>query len=194
MKKKRIAIFASGSGTNAERIMSHFKDHEAGEVSAVLSNRPDAHVLVRAAGFGINTHVFDRDTFNNTSEIPGLLISLGIDLIVLAGFLWLIPSGLIRAFPDRIINIHPALLPKYGGKGMYGSHVHDAVIANGDTESGISIHYVNEVYDDGRIIKQERCKVKPGDTSESLAKRIHQLEYRYYPLVIERLLREMDQT
>ncbi|MCK4751740.1 MAG: phosphoribosylglycinamide formyltransferase [Bacteroidales bacterium] len=192
MRKKRIAIFASGSGTNAERIMSHFRDHEIGEVSVVLSNRPDAHVLVRAAGFEVNTRVFDRDTFHNTSEIPDLLFSLGIDLIVLAGFLWLIPSGFIRAFPEQIINIHPALLPKYGGKGMYGSHVHEAVIANGEAESGISIHYVNEIYDNGRIIQQERCEVKPGDSPESLARRIHQLEYQHYPHVIERLLREMD--
>ncbi len=194
MRKKRIAIFASGSGTNAERIMSHFKDHEAGEVTLVLSNKPDARVLVRAAGFEVNTHVFDRDAFNNTSQIPDLLLSLEIDLIVLAGFLWLIPSGLIRAYPERIINIHPALLPKYGGKGMYGNHVHKAVIDSGDVESGISIHYVNEVYDDGRIIQQERCKVKPGDSPDSLAQRIHTLEHHYYPQVIEKLLQEMKQA
>ncbi len=192
MRKKRIAIFASGSGTNAERIMSYFKEHEEGEVFIVLSNKFNALVLERAYRFRVNTRIFDRDTFNNTSEIQDLLVSLGIDLIVLAGFLWLIPSGFIRAFPERIINIHPALLPKYGGKGMYGRHVHETVIARGETESGISIHYVNEVYDKGRIILQEKCEIKPGDSSESLARRIHQLEYQHYPLVIEKLLREMD--
>lgn len=191
MRKKRIAIFASGSGTNAEKIMLHFRDHDDAVVSMVLSNKPDAYVLERAANFGVNTQVFDRDVFRNTTQIPDLLVSLEIDLIVLAGFLWLIPPELIGRFPDRIINIHPALLPKYGGKGMYGRHVHEAVIANGEKESGISIHYVNEIYDDGKIILQEKCEVKPDDTPESLAERIHQLEYRYYPELIEKLLLEM---
>ena len=192
MSKRRIAIFASGSGTNAERIMSHFSDHPSSEVSMVLSNKPDAMVLERAERFGVARRVFDRETFYGGAEIKDLLKELGIDLIVLAGFLWLIPAELIRAFPERIINIHPALLPKYGGKGMFGRHVHEAVIASGDMESGISIHYVNEVYDDGKIIFQATCKVKPGDTPESLARRIHQLEYRYFPAVIEKLLGEMD--
>ncbi len=189
MRKKRIAIFASGSGTNAERIITHFLDNKFGEVLIVLSNNPNAYVLERAAKLSVKTHVFDRDTFRNTSEIPDLLDLLGIDLIVLAGFLWLIPSGLIRRFSGQIINIHPALLPKYGGKGMYGHHVHEAVLAKGETESGISIHYVNEVYDDGRIIFQAKCDVLPGDTGESLAQRIHHLEYEHYPAVIEGLLR-----
>ena len=192
MRKKRIAIFASGSGTNAERIMSHFRDHEFGEISIVLSNKPDAMVLKRAARFNVSTHVFDRDTFYNSKEIQDLLQRLEISLIVLAGFLWLIPADLIRAFPERIINIHPALLPKYGGKGMYGKRVHEAVIASGDKESGISIHYVNEIYDEGRIILQEKCEVKPDDSPESLAERIHQLEYQYYTTVIEKLLPGLD--
>ncbi|MFC2098684.1 phosphoribosylglycinamide formyltransferase [Bacteroidota bacterium] len=192
MRKKRIAIFASGSGTNAERIMSHFMNHETGEVFIVLSNKPDAQVLERAARFNVNTRVFDRETFKNTDKIPDLLVSMEIDLVVLAGFLWLIPPGLIRAFPERIVNIHPALLPKYGGKGMYGSHVHEAVIANGEKESGISIHYVNEVYDDGKIILQAKCPVESGDTAEILAQRIHKLEYQHYPLVIEKLLEEAE--
>ena len=190
MRKKRIAILASGSGTNAEKIMSHFRDHKFGAVSIVLSNKPDAMVLERAAGFDVKSLVFNRDEFYSSSKITDLLLELGIDLIVLAGFLWLIPEELIRAYPDRIINIHPALLPKYGGKGMYGRHVHEAVIASGDKESGISIHYVNEVYDEGRIIFQERCEVRPDDTPESLAQRIHGLEYQHYPRVIEKLLRE----
>lgn len=192
MRKKRIAIFASGSGTNAEKIMSHFRDHELGEVFIVLSNKPDAIVLERAARFNVSTRIFDRDTFCNSTEIPDFLQRLEISLIVLAGFLWLIPVDLIRTFPERIINIHPALLPKYGGKGMYGRHVHEAVIASGDKESGISIHNVNEVYDEGRIILQEKCEVRPDDTPESLAQRIHQLEYQHYPILIERLLPGLD--
>jgi len=191
MNKKRIAIFASGSGTNAEKIMSHFQDHEIGEVSIVLSNKSDAKVLERAAGFSVSTRVFDRETFYNTTEIVDLLGVLTIDLVVLAGFLWLVPADLIRAFPERIINIHPALLPEYGGKGMYGRHVHQAVIANRENESGISIHFVNEIYDEGKIIFQARCKVRSDDTPESLAQRIHPLEYQHYSVVIDKLLREM---
>ncbi len=190
MRKKRIAIFASGSGTNAERIMSHFRDHEIAEVSIVLSNKADAGVLERASRFRVDSRVFDRETFYQGTEIPDLLLQLGIDLIVLAGFLWLIPTSLLHAFPGRIINIHPALLPRYGGKGMYGRHVHEAVLASGDMESGISIHYVNEVYDEGRIIFQAKCRVQPGDTPESLAVRVHQLEYQHYPTIIEKLLKE----
>jgi phosphoribosylglycinamide formyltransferase-1 len=190
--KKKIAIFASGSGTNAEKIMSHFQDHELGEVAMVLSNKPDAFVLERARKFNVPAHVFDRERFYNSTEILDLMIDAGISLIVLAGFLWLVPADLIRAFPNRMINIHPALLPKYGGKGMYGRYVHEAVINNKEKESGISIHYVNEVYDDGKIIRQEKCEVKPDDTPESLAQRIHLLEHRYYPLVIEELLQGLD--
>lgn len=191
MRKKRIAIFASGSGTNAERIMSHFQEHEYFDVRIVLSNKSDAYVLERAARFGVETYVFDRDIFFNSNTIPDFLVKLKIDLVVLAGFLWLIPPDLIRSFPNRIINIHPALLPKYGGKGMYGRYVHEAVIANGEKESGISIHYVNEVYDDGKTIFQGKCEVKSEDTPESLAQRIHHLEYEHYPKVIENLLEDM---
>lgn len=192
MSKKRIAIFASGSGTNAERIMSHFRDHPLAGVDVVLSNKPDARVLERAARFNVETRVFDREEFYNSNRIQDFLEERKIDLIALAGFLWLIPPELTRAFEGRIVNIHPALLPKYGGKGMYGKHVHEAVLASGDRESGISIHYVNEVYDEGGIIHQARCPVKPDDTPESLAGRIHELEYRDYPVIIEKLLRETD--
>ena len=192
MRKKRIAIFASGSGTNAERIISYFQKHEIFEVTIVLSNKSDAYVLERAARLQVKTHVFNRETFNKSNEIPELLAELKVDLLVLAGFLWLIPSNLIRSFPDRIINIHPALLPDYGGKGMYGRHVHEAVIANGEKESGISIHFVNEVYDEGRIIFQGKCEVKSGDTPETLAQRIHDLEYEHFPKVIEGLLEQFD--
>ena len=190
--KKKIAIFASGSGTNAEKIMSHFQHHEVGQVVLVLSNKPDAYVLERAGKFNVPTHVFDRERFCNSTEVIDLMNDTGIFLIVLAGFLWLIPSDLIRAFPDRMINIHPALLPDYGGKGMYGKYVHEAVIRNQDKDSGISIHYVNEVYDEGKIIRQEKCEVKPDDTPESLAQRIHLLEHKFYPLVIEELLQGLD--
>jgi phosphoribosylglycinamide formyltransferase-1 len=190
--KKKIAIFASGSGTNAEKIMSFFQQHEVGEVALVLSNKPDAYVLERAARFNIPTHVFNRDRFYNSTEVLDLMSSTGISLVVLAGFLWLVPADLIRTFPDRMINIHPALLPDYGGKGMYGKYVHEAIIRNQEKESGITIHYVNEVYDEGKIIRQEKCEVKPDDTPESLAQRIHILEHRYYPLVIEELLQRLD--
>lgn len=190
--KKKIAIFASGSGTNAEKIMSFFQNHETGEVALVLSNKPDAYVLERAGKYNVSTHVFNRDQFYNSTEVIDLMIDTGVSLVVLAGFLWLVPVPLIKAFPDRMINIHPALLPNYGGKGMYGKYVHEAVLRNQEKESGISIHYVNEVYDEGKIIRQEKCEVKPDDTPESLAQRIHKLEHKFYPLVIEELLQGLD--
>jgi phosphoribosylglycinamide formyltransferase-1 len=185
---KNIAIFASGSGTNAEQIILHFKGSKAGRVKRLLSNKSDAYALVRAERYGVPTLIFSRDEFYNTNRIPDLLIKEKIDLVVLAGFLWLIPVNLIQAFPDRIINIHPALLPKYGGKGMYGMKVHQSVIDSGDKESGISIHLVNEKYDEGKIIFQARCKIEQEDTPESLAQKVHQLEYEYFPKVIEELI------
>ena len=191
MKKRKIAIFASGSGTNTQRIIEYFAGHSSIIVSMILSNKKDAYVLVRAEQFNIPSVVFDRQTFNESDEILRILEKNEIDFIVLAGFLWLIPVYLIKAFQGRIINIHPALLPKYGGKGMYGVHVHQAVLDSGDRESGISIHYVNEAYDEGAIIFQARCEVLPDDTPESLAQRIHQLEYKHYPEVIERLVLEL---
>lgn len=191
MKKRKIAILASGSGTNAQRIIEYFMDNPTVAVSMILSNKKDAYVLVRADQFNIPTMVFDRQTFYETDEIPKLLQKNEIDFVVLAGFLWLIPVNLIRAFPQKIINIHPALLPKYGGKGMYGSYVHQAVLDSGDKESGITIHYVNEEYDKGSIIFQEKCIVLPDDTPESLAQRIHQLEYNHFPEVIEKLVLEL---
>jgi len=189
MNKKNIAIFASGSGTNAQRITEYFSDHPEIVVSMILSNKPDAYVLVRAKKLKVPSVVFDRHTFYDTGEISGLLKKNNIDLIVLAGFLWLIPGDLIRTYRGRIINIHPALLPKYGGKGMYGSRVHEAVIQSGDLESGISIHYVNEKYDEGDIIFQAKCDVLPDDTPDTLAQKIHQLEYKYYPEVIEIIIK-----
>jgi len=183
-----IVILASGSGTNAQRISEYFANHPSIRVSLILSNNPEAFVLSRARNLGIPSQVFSRKTFYETNEIPHLLIKHDITFIVLAGFLWLIPSSLLGMYPGRIINIHPALLPKYGGKGMYGMRVHKAVIEAGDAESGISIHYVNEKYDEGDIIFQARCPVMPDDTPESLAARIHELEYKYFPEVIEKVV------
>jgi len=189
MNNRKIAIFASGSGTNAQRIIEYFSKTPEITVSLVLSNKPDAFVLERSKKLKVPSVVFDRHTFTETDDITNLLKKEGIDFIVLAGFLWLIPLNLIRAYPRRIINIHPALLPKYGGKGMYGERVHEAVLQSGDKESGISIHYVNEKYDEGNIIFQAKCEVLPDDTPDSLAQRIHQLEYKHYPEVIEKLIR-----
>lgn len=187
-KKKRIAVFASGNGTNAEKIFDYFKEHEQIEVSLLLTNKPNAPVIGRAGKYKIPVVTFNRDTFYNTNEIPDLLLSKGIDLVVLAGFMWLVPSGLVRSFPNQIVNIHPALLPKYGGKGMYGAFVHEAVIAAKEKESGITIHYVNEKYDEGNIIFQTKCAVDIEDTPDQLASKIHQLEHRFYPKVINDLL------
>jgi phosphoribosylglycinamide formyltransferase-1 len=189
MNMKKLAIFASGSGTNAQRIIEYFSGHPDITVAMIFSNRPDAYVLVRARNFNIPSVVFNRHSFYETDEISILLAKNHIDFIVLAGFLWLIPEDLIRTYPGRIINIHPALLPKYGGKGMYGMRVHEAVLQSGDTESGISIHFVNEKYDEGDIIFQAKCEILPGDTPDTLAQRIHQLEYKHYPEVIEKLVR-----
>jgi phosphoribosylglycinamide formyltransferase-1 len=186
--KKRIAIFASGSGTNAEAIMLYFKNHESVEVSLILSNKPNAYVLERAKKFNIPTHIFDRNTFKNTNKIVEVLQSQNISLVVLAGFLWLIPEHLVKAFPNKIINIHPALLPKYGGKGMYGMNVHKAVKEAEEIETGITIHFVNEKYDDGQVIHQAKCKVTPQDSPETIAQKIHQLEHEHFPKAIESLL------
>lgn len=188
---KNIAIFASGSGTNAQRIVEYFAGKGTAEVSIILSNKPDAYVLERARKYGILSVVFNRDEFYKTDKILKTLQDLNVDLIVLAGFLWLVPVNLLKAYPNRIINIHPALLPKYGGKGMYGVNVHKAVIANGEKESGITIHYVNENYDEGNAIFQERCTIEPADTPESLASKIHSLEYKYFPVVLEQVLEKL---
>jgi phosphoribosylglycinamide formyltransferase-1 len=188
MKKKHIAIFASGSGSNAENISRFFSHHAEAEVSLILTNKPDAAVIERAKKLGIPCCVFNRDEFYDTGRVIDELKKFDIDLVVLAGFLWLIPSNLLQNFPQRIINIHPALLPNYGGKGMYGSKVHQAVIDNHERESGITIHFVNEEYDAGDIIFQARCTVDADDTAESLAGKVHELEYRYFPEVIEKTL------
>jgi phosphoribosylglycinamide formyltransferase-1 len=182
-----IAIFASGAGTNAQNIINYFKKNTAVKVMLIVGNKPSAGIVKVAAGENIPFLLLERHRFY-TDGYVGEFEKYSIDLIVLAGFLWKIPSVLIQKYPFRIINIHPALLPLYGGKGMYGSLVHSAVIAAGEKESGITIHYVDEIYDHGAIIFQARCEVEVGDTPETLARKIHQLEYRHYPEVIERLI------
>jgi len=189
--KKRIAIFASGSGSNAQKIMEHFKRNSEAEVVLILTNNPQAYVLQRADNFEIPSHIFTREEFYKTDNIIKLLKNLQVDLIVLAGFLWLVPENLLKAFPNKIINLHPALLPKYGGKGMYGDHVHHAVLAAGEEESGITIHFVNEKFDEGEILHQSRFKIEPGDTLEIIKFKGQQLEHQHFPRVIESLLRKM---
>jgi len=187
---KNIAIFASGSGTNAENLIRYFRTNPSGEVVLVLSNRADAGVISRSRNLDTDTFVFTKDQLYRTGEVQSILKSKNIDFIVLAGFLWLIPVDILTEYNRRIVNIHPALLPRYGGKGMYGHHVHEAVIASGDTESGITIHHVNQKYDEGNIIFQSRCKVEPGDTPDSLADKIHALEHEHFPPVVASLLQQ----
>ncbi len=186
--KSKIAIFASGSGTNAEEIIKYFQNHEHIEISLILSNNPDAYVLQRAKNHQIPQFVFTREMFYKEKIVDEVLSS--IDFIVLAGFMWLIPERLIKNFDNKMVNIHPALLPKYGGKGMYGSHVHEAVVKNKDKESGITIHWVNPAYDEGNIIFQAKCKVDPSDTADDVANKIHKLEYAHYPKIIEQVILE----
>lgn len=189
--KKRIAIFASGSGSNAQKIIEHFKRSTNAEVAIILSNNPEAYVLQRADNFEIPTHVFDRTEFYESDKVIGILQKLQIDLIVLAGFLWLIPDNLIKTYRNRIINIHPSLLPKYGGKGMYGDRVHKSVLANQETESGITIHFVNTEYDEGEVIHQARFRIDPDDDLEMLKFKVQQLEHHHFPRVIENLLKKI---
>lgn len=189
--KKRIAIFASGSGSNAQKIMEHFKYSDTAEVALVLSNNYDSYVLQRADNFEIPTHVFDKKEFYETQNIVDLLKKLEIDLIALAGFLWLIPQNLLQAFPNQILNIHPSLLPAYGGKGMYGDKVHQAILDAGDEESGISIHFVNENFDEGEIIYQAKFKIEPDDTLEVIKFNGQQLEHHHYPRIIESILKKL---
>lgn len=183
---KRIAIFASGSGTNAQKIIEYFSTSKEVVVDSLWSNNENAYALIRAEKLGIETITFDSDEFYRSNEILDRLYDHRIDMIVLAGFLWLVPRNLTELF--TVINIHPALLPKYGGKGMFGENVHKAVLASKDKESGISIHQVNQDYDKGKIIFQATCPIVPGDTPETLAARIHELEHQHYARVIEEVL------
>lgn len=189
--KKRIAIFASGSGSNAQKIMEHFKRSSEAEVVLILTNNPQAYVLQRADNFEIPSHIFTRQEFYETESVIRLLKNLQVDIIVLAGFLWLVPPTLLKAFPNKIINLHPALLPKFGGKGMYGDNVHKAVLEAGEEESGITIHFVDEKFDEGEILHQSRFKIEPGDNLEMIKFKGQQLEHHHFPRVIENLLRKM---
>ena len=184
MNKINIAIFASGSGTNAENIIKYFTKIQNITISSVFSNNKTAGVIEKVQKLGIECHIFNKNDFYNTDKVIQQLKEDSIDLIILAGFLWLIPESLLINFP-KIINIHPALLPKYGGKGMYGMNVHEAVVAAGEKFSGITIHWVNAFYDEGQIIFQKELELAKDETPESLAKKIHQLEYEYFPKVIE---------
>ncbi len=185
---KNIAIFASGSGTNAENIIRYFADNKEIGVSVVLSNNRNVGVHARANRLGVPSFVFTREEFVTGEPVLAKLAEYNIDLIVLAGFMNKIAEPLLNAYPHRIINIHPALLPKHGGKGMYGMHVHEAVVAAGETESGITIHYINEHYDEGAILFQATCPVFPEDTPGTVAANVHALEYAHYPHVIEEVL------
>jgi phosphoribosylglycinamide formyltransferase-1 len=185
---KKICVFASGQGTNALNIIRYFEEKGGARVTLILCNKPDAGIIPEARKMGIPVAVFSKESFYGSPGPLPLLIESEIDLLVLAGFLWLLPESLIQAFPNRIVNIHPALLPKFGGKGMYGKYVHEAVVASLEKESGITIHYVNAHYDKGEILLQKTCKLDADETPESLAIKIRDLEHRYYPVLIESLL------
>lgn len=185
---KNIAIFASGNGTNAENIIRYFQENGEVRVKLVLSNRRSAFVLERAARLGVPSACLTKEEWADGWAVLALMKEAEIDFIVLAGFLARVPDCLLRAYPDKIVNIHPSLLPKFGGKGMYGEHVHEAVLAAGEQESGITIQYINEHFDEGAIICQQKCPVLPDDTPDTLAARVHALEYEYYPRVVEQLV------
>lgn len=186
---KRIAIFASGSGSNAQNIIEYFADNKYVTVDSLWSNNENAYALIRAERLNIETFTFDRDTFYKSNDVIDTLEERKIDMIVLAGFLWLVPSFMTELFP--FVNIHPALLPKYGGKGMYGLNVHKAVVENKEKFSGITIHHVNARYDEGNIIFQAECELSPDDTPENVAEKVHKLEYEHFPKVIEQVLEEL---
>lgn len=184
---KRIVIFASGSGTNAENIIKHFKNSSIGMVVSIFTNNPKAYVIERAKNFQLPTEIFSKDELNS-DKILQKLNDIRPDLIVLAGFLLKFPENIIARYPNKIINVHPALLPKYGGKGMYGMNVHKAIVENKEKETGISIHYVNENYDEGNIIFQKKVTVLITDTPEVVAEKIHELEQKYFPAIVEEVL------
>ncbi|XMO88054.1 phosphoribosylglycinamide formyltransferase [Algibacter sp. AS12] len=186
---KRIVIFASGSGTNAENLIKFFHNSDNASVIQVLTNNPHAKVLERAKKLKVSALSFNRIALSQTEDVLNILKASKPDLIVLAGFLWKFPENILNAFPNKVINVHPALLPKFGGKGMYGMNVHEAVVNNKETETGITIHYVNEHYDEGAIIFQAKCDVNPKDSAENVAAKIHELEMEHFPKVIDDLLK-----
>lgn len=182
---KNIALFASGNGTNVQQIAEYFQGSKEVKVDCVVVNKKNIYVIERAKNLNIPCFYFNREDFYESEKVLNLMQERKIDYIILAGFLWLIPTNLLQAYNNKIVNIHPALLPKYGGKGMYGHHVHEAVVANKETESGITIHYANEKYDSGDIIFQARCVVEEKDSADDVAAKIHLLEKEYYPKVVE---------
>ena len=185
---KRVVIFASGSGTNAENLIKFFHNSDNASVILVLTNNPHAKVLDRCKKLNVSALSFNKTAFYQTDDVLDILKASSPDLIVLAGFLWKLPDNILAEFPNKVINIHPALLPKYGGKGMYGKHVHEAIVKNKETETGITIHYVNEHYDEGAIIFQVACPVLESDTAEDVAEKIHELEMEHFPKVVNSLL------
>ena len=187
---KHIVIFASGSGSNAENLIKFFHNSDNASVIQVLTNNPHAKVLDRCKKLNVNALSFNRIAFSKSEDVLNILKASQPDLIVLAGFLWKFPEFILKEFPNKVINIHPALLPKYGGKGMFGMHVHDAVVENKETETGITIHYVNENYDEGAILFQTKCEVLPTDSAEDVAAKIHLLEMEYFPKVVNQLMNE----
>jgi len=189
----KLAVFASGAGSNAEKLIQYFKGSDVAQVQLIVCNKPGAGVLAIAEKEGVPTLLIEKEPFFRGDGYVPFLRNQGIDFLVLAGFLWKIPQTLIDAYPRRIVNIHPALLPKYGGKGMYGQYVHEAVLNAGEVESGITIHYVDEHYDSGDIIFQTACPILPGDKPGDIAQRIHLLEHAHYPRVVEELLTELKE-
>jgi phosphoribosylglycinamide formyltransferase-1 len=190
MEQKRIAIFASGSGSNCENLIRYFEGSDVVRCALVVSNKADAYVLERAKRLGVPTAIMPKALLNDADAMMPLMREYDIDFIVLAGFLPLVPNFLLDAFPRRIVNLHPALLPKYGGKGMWGHHVHEAVKAAGETETGMTVHWVTPVCDGGDIIAQYKCEIAPSDSVDDIAEKEHQLEMRYFPEVVERIIRE----
>jgi len=186
---QKLAVFASGSGSNAENICNYFTDSPHVEVVLICTNKQDAFIVKRAKKLNIPLYIFTKYELNNFVDLHKKLQSTGADIVILAGFLLKIPAIMIDSYPNRIINIHPSLLPKYGGKGMYGSNIHRAVIENKETESGISIHFVNQNYDEGEIILQEKCAVSNNETVETLTQKIHKLEHNYFPGAIEKTVK-----
>ena len=186
---KRIVIFASGSGTNAENLIKFFHNSDNASVIQVLTNNPHAKVLERAKKLKVSALSFNRIAFSKTEDVLNILRASKPDLIVLAGFLWKFPAKILNEFPNKVINVHPALLPNYGGKGMFGMHVHEAVVANKETETGITIHYVNEHYDEGAVIFQAKCDVNRNDSADDVAAKIHKLEMEHFPVVVNQVLK-----
>lgn len=190
----KLAIFASGAGTNAQKLIDHFRNHPFVKVALIVCNKPGAGVLDIAQREGIPSLLIEKEKFFRGNAYTDELKEHGIEFVILAGFLWKVPVALLAVYPQRIINIHPALLPNYGGKGMYGNFVHEAVIAANDKQSGISIHYVDELYDHGKLIFQATCDIGEGETAASLAQKIHALEHTHYPVIVEKVITELQNS